>query len=325
MGWFAIGFALLPVSAGGQTCHKVVSFAKADETGVHLFMGTGNWIGNWVEKNAKKYPDICFAQNPMAGTANYVIVLSQAAGYLSGFDPVVRTSSSSTTSPVSGSGTATNNYGDTWNFNYNGTVTTTTTTTSHENVPYTIRSNTIYAGGYSDGGVLVSNHHHVYSTKSGGDAANSAGYNIGNAIGAINARGRLLNSVVKDISTTPIVEAVATPASAEKSAREMTPTPAPIIESRANPNPTPSTPCKTYLNTGEKEFISDNAHGTILILSDGSIWQVTDVDVIDSSLWLPSDDVIVMRAEDPVACFGYLIINTDEHAEEVHAKYLGQR
>lgn len=183
----------------GLSCDKVVSFALADPNGVHPFMGTGNWIGNWVRKNGQKYPDICFSQTPMQGRENYLLTLSQSAGYLTGFDPVVRTNTSTSTSPVSGSGTATDNYGGMWNYTYNGTVTTTTTTTTNENVPYTINSNTLFANAYDERGNLVSRRFHVYSTKSGGDSADSLGYNLGNALAAINARGRLIDSVVKDI------------------------------------------------------------------------------------------------------------------------------
>jgi hypothetical protein len=181
------------------SCNVVVSFALADASGVHPFMGTGNWIQNWIRKNGKKHPDVCFSQNPLQGRRNYLIALSQSAHYLSGFDPVVRTNTSTSTSPVSGSGTVTDNYGGMWNYTYSGTVTTTTTTTTTEDVPYTINSNTLFANAYDERGTLVSQRSHLYSTKSGGDAANSFGYNMGNALRAINARGRILESVIKDI------------------------------------------------------------------------------------------------------------------------------
>ena len=184
---------------GAQTCSKVISFALADSSGVHPFMGTGNWIENWIRKNNKKYSDVCFSQSPMGGRTNYLVVLSQSASFFSGFDPVVKTDTSTSTSPVSGTGTVTNNYGGMWNYTYNGTVTNTTTTTTHENVPYTINSNTLFANAYEDNGVLISRRYHVYSTKSGGDSANSLGYNLGNGLRAINARGRLIGLVVNDI------------------------------------------------------------------------------------------------------------------------------
>jgi hypothetical protein len=176
----AIGLCLLSVSDDAQMCSKVVTFALADASGVHPSMGSRGWIGNWVRKNANKHPDICFSQRPMRGRANYLIVLSQSASYFHGFEPVVRTD-------------------ETWNYTDAGTATTTTTTTTRENVPYTINSNTIYANAYDDRGALVSHRSHIYSKKSGGDPADSAEYNLENELRAINARGRLIHSVVMDI------------------------------------------------------------------------------------------------------------------------------
>jgi hypothetical protein len=85
-----------------------------------------------------------------------------------------------------------------------------------------------------------------------------------------------------------------------------------------------SSPCRVYPNTGEKESITENGHGKVLILLDGSMWQVMGVDTVDSLLWLPVEDVIVIKAERPVGCYTYTIINTEE-GEKVQAQYLGQR
>src|SRR5208283_1925897 len=119
-----------------------------------------------------------FSQRPMQDRANYLIVLSQSASYFHGFEPVVKTD-------------------ETWNYTDDGTATTTKTT--RENVPYTINSNTIFANAYDDRGALVSHRSHVYNKKSGGDPVDSAEYNLENELGAINARGRLIHSVVMDI------------------------------------------------------------------------------------------------------------------------------
>jgi hypothetical protein len=319
-----LALPFVPISAFAQSCTKAVSFALADAGGVHPFMGTGNWIGKWVEKNAKKYPDICFNQSPLEGRANYLVVLSQSAGYLTGFDAVVRTDTSTSSGPVSGSGTVRNNYGSSWNYTYNGTATTTTTTTSHDNVPYTIRTNTIFAYAYRADGAIVSRRYHVFSSRSGGDASSTAGYNIGSALSTINARGRLINSVVKDVTDQPPYN----PPSQEV-AKALAPSnataPALQVSVVAPPEPTPAPACKPYLYTGEKEFISENADGKILILSDGSMWEVSEIDTIDSALWLVADDVVVMRADNPIGCFDHIIINASEHAEKAQAKYLGQR
>ncbi len=178
---------------------KVISFAIADPNGgVHP--GMPGWTQNWIAKNAKKYPNVLFQDRPVQGAENYLIVFSTSASGLFGFDPVVRTNTSTSTTPVSGSGTITDNYGSTWNYTYDGEVTTTTTTTTHENVPYTIQSNTLYATAYDEHGVIVSQRWHVYNSKQGGDPANSLGYNLGSALFAINSRGSLVKAVVRDIA-----------------------------------------------------------------------------------------------------------------------------
>ena len=184
--------------AAVQDAQTVISFAIAEDGG-RVHPGTPGWVRNWVRKNARKYPGVEFGGTPTKEARNYVIVFSSSANALSGFDPVVRTDTSTSTTPVSGSGTVTDNYGSTWNYTYDGEVTTTTTTTTQEDVPYTIETNTLYATAYDAQGTMVSQHWHVYSTKQGGDGANSLGYNLGNALFAINARGRLLKAVVKDV------------------------------------------------------------------------------------------------------------------------------
>jgi hypothetical protein len=177
---------------------KTISFAVANHNGgVEYYVP--NWVQKWVKKNAKKYRDIQFTQEKGVGNSSYLIVFSDSAHALSGFEPVTHTSTSTSTSPVSGSGTVTDYYGDRWNYTYDGTVTTTTTTRTTQNEAYTIDSSTLYATTFDSRGGTVSQHWHEYSTKSGGDAYNSLGYNLGNALAAINARGRLLTAAMKDI------------------------------------------------------------------------------------------------------------------------------
>jgi hypothetical protein len=52
--------------------------------------------------------------------------------------------------------------------------------------------------------------------------------------------------------------------------------------------------------------------GRIVKLEDGSVWEVDDVDQIDSALWLPTEDIVV--CDD-------VLINTDDR-EKVHAQQL---
>ena len=188
-------------STTGCSAHPVdvaIAFGIADRGGVHP--GVMGWTRNWINKNEKNFPTVAFQGCPVESLRNYLIVFSSSKSVLNGFDPVLRSSTSTSTSPVSGTGTISNMYGSTWNYTYSGTVTTTTTTTTQENVPYTIQSNTLYATAYDEHGVIVSQRWHIFSSKQGGDAANSLGYNLGSALAAMNARGHLLNAVVKDIA-----------------------------------------------------------------------------------------------------------------------------
>lgn len=181
-----------------QISVKTISFAVANRGGgVEYYVPS--WVQKWVKKHAKKYPGVVFTQEKAVGDNSFLVVFSDSASALSGFEPVTHTSTSTSTSPVSGSGTVTDYSGDQWNYTYDGTVTSTTTTQTTENEAYTIQSNTLYATAFDSRGSTVSKHWHIYSTKSGGDAYNSLGYNLGNALGAINARGRLLGDVAKDI------------------------------------------------------------------------------------------------------------------------------
>lgn len=157
-----------------------------------------DWAIKWVRKNEKKYPGVRFQTTgeAVAGARNFVVAFSASSGEVQGFQPVTHTDTSTNTNPVSGSGMITDTQGEMWNYSYYGTVTTTTTTTTHENVPYTISSNTLYVSAFDERGEMVAQRWHVYSTQSGGNSANALGYNLGNALGAINARGHMLKAVV---------------------------------------------------------------------------------------------------------------------------------
>lgn len=165
---------------------------------VHLMP---EWAIKWVRKNEKKYPGVRFqtSDQPVPGARNFVIAFSATSAELQGFQPVTHTDTSTSSNPVSGSGTVTDNQGEMWNYTYNGTITTTTTTTTHEQVPYTRTSNTLYVTAFNERGEMVAQRWHVYSTQSGGNSANALGYNLGNALAAINARGHLLRAILGDV------------------------------------------------------------------------------------------------------------------------------
>lgn len=56
---------------------------------------------------------------------------------------------------------------------------------------------------------------------------------------------------------------------------------------------------------------SKSDDGSVLILADGSVWEVSSVDQIDSALWLPSTTIIIPDSDD-------CLINSDD-GEKVEA------
>jgi len=62
----------------------------------------------------------------------------------------------------------------------------------------------------------------------------------------------------------------------------------------------------------ETFLVNKSDDGKILILADGSIWEVSALDRIDSALWLPSETIIIPDSED-------CLINKD-NGEKVDAQ-----
>lgn len=74
----------------------------------------------------------------------------------------------------------------------------------------------------------------------------------------------------------------------------------------------------TYADTGGHHWISRVADdGGLIELEDKSNWRVDEVDRIDSALWLPTEDILVVESGS-----GYKLINKDT-GESVHVSYLG--
>lgn len=183
-------------SAGG--CSKNISFAVAGIGGVSSTIP--QFTEKWVAKNQKKFPGVCFSQVPNPNAENFVLIFASTASAFQGIYPTVKTHVDTSTNPVSGSGTVTSNYGDVWNYSYQGIVTTTTTTTSQVMLPYTDTTNELFIYGYDERGNLISQRSRSVTTRQGGDAYNTLGYNLGAALGAIHVRERLLADAVSDIA-----------------------------------------------------------------------------------------------------------------------------
>jgi hypothetical protein len=182
-------------NSGG--CVKNISFAVAE--GGQIVSKAPQFTQKWIEKNQKKYAGLCFSQVPNPQATNYVLVFSTSRSSFNGIFPTVITSTSTNSSPVSGSGTITTNSGSMWNYTYEGTETTTATTSIPENLPYTDTTSTLYVNAYSQNGSLVSQRFRSITTRQGGEGANTLGYNLGAALGAIHIKERLLKDAVEDV------------------------------------------------------------------------------------------------------------------------------
>ena len=158
------------------------------------------WAGTWVMKNMEKYPGVKFQMSgPASGENNYVIAFSFSSNALNGFQPVTHTDTSSSTSNISGGGTVTDNYGNSWDYTMNGQADTSTTTTTTTNEAYTRTYNGVYLTAYDAKGEIIGQERHVYSTQAGGNQGTALGYNMGNAFGAIHAKDHLMEAILKDI------------------------------------------------------------------------------------------------------------------------------
>lgn len=84
-----------------------------------------------------------------------------------------------------------------------------------------------------------------------------------------------------------------------------------------------STQGKVYAGVDSDHWIQKVIDsGKIILLEDGSLWEVSPLDVITSILWLPVSNIYVVESENPL--YPYKLINTDD-GESVEAKYLGQK
>jgi hypothetical protein len=185
-------------------CPKAITFAVA-ENGTLVYR-TPKVSAKWFEKAQNKFSNVCFAQvgnSSTPGNTNYLIVLSTSRAMFNGLRPVFSKNTSTSTTPVSGSGIVTDNTGSIWNYSYQGTDTTTTTTTTQTNVPYTDTTFGLYASAYDESGALIGTAQRAATFRQGGEAANTLGYNIGSRLLSIHIREHLLEDIVKQVSVLP--------------------------------------------------------------------------------------------------------------------------
>ncbi len=79
-----------------------------------------------------------------------------------------------------------------------------------------------------------------------------------------------------------------------------------------------------YSGVGNHWLKSKTSDGSILILEDGSTWEVQRLDRIYTRLWLPITNVMVIEPKTSIGQYKYYLVNTDD-GEKVLAKYLGKK
>lgn len=140
----------------GPACRKNVSLGSMDKD--KLFLAIPVWALQWLEKNQKRFPGICFSDSPMSGAKNYLVVFYMAAPPAAGTTALKNVSAPGEMTPASRMGSFTTSYGFTWHYTYDRTVTTTITSSSAEKAPHNQASSPLYVTAYSEQGIPISHH-----------------------------------------------------------------------------------------------------------------------------------------------------------------------
>lgn len=178
-----------------RECDQIVTVAGLTPNGLALYVPPEGQ--RFMAKNAKNYPGMCLVEEINAASLapevpHYLLVWAYSEAAFAGFQPVQQIA----TTPVSGSGTLTNLYGERWNFTFNGNLTEINTVEA----PYVLQSRSLYLRAYDERGNLVSHHSITMSSQAGGDTGYAAGYNAAALISLLwNNPSHLIKSVLKDV------------------------------------------------------------------------------------------------------------------------------
>jgi hypothetical protein len=178
-------------------CTKIVSLGSMEND--RLVLATPDWAMQWLEKNQKKYPGVCFSDTPSAGVPNYLIVFSTAAPAAQQIEPVTTKPASDKTSAGSANGTFTTNFGSTWHYTYEKATTTTVTTDWNDKVPHNLQMPTLYATAYTERGIPVSQHWPALTKGEEKGSSKSHGSKQDPLAAAARAMGELLGQMLADI------------------------------------------------------------------------------------------------------------------------------
>jgi hypothetical protein len=97
-----------------------------------------------------------------------------------------------------------------------------------------------------------------------------------------------------------------------------------VLQFAEGDNPSSSGPV-SYAGSSGGHWIKSKANdGGIIVLEDGSMWEISSIDRIDTSLWLPISNVTILKASSPVGDYKYILVNSDD-GEKALAKFLGKQ
>jgi len=79
---------------------------------------------------------------------------------------------------------------------------------------------------------------------------------------------------------------------------------------------------QTYVGVGGDHWVSKNIDsGRFIKLEDGSLWQISPIDRINTMLWLVVDEITVVESNNPL--YPFKLINTD-NGDTAEAKLVSQ-
>jgi len=87
-------------------------------------------------------------------------------------------------------------------------------------------------------------------------------------------------------------------------------------------SPAGGIPALTYHTPSTGHWIKQNIDmGKMILLEDGSLWQIDPLDKIDAALWLATSNVTITESHDGGIGYDYLLVNSDER-RACHAKFV---
>jgi len=86
------------------------------------------------------------------------------------------------------------------------------------------------------------------------------------------------------------------------------------IATKAPGDASPQPKVAGYAGIGQKHWVKSKADGGKFIqLEDGSLWEISPIDKINTMLWLPLDDVVVVESTNPL--YPYKLVGERDAAE----------